>query len=108
MCFPLYNLDPIVKEGLGLVNPPFGNCFPCFHVVLSVMAMLIIVFRMDFKRFKVFAVLVTLAIQFTIFYLDIHWITDFIAGAVFGCLSYYVSTRYGQYIASSIPLLKSK
>jgi len=104
----LYNLDPIVREGLGVVDPLLDNCFPSLHVALSVMAMLIIVFRTDFKRFKIFAVLVTLAIQFTIFYLGIHWITDFIAGAVLGCLSYYVSTRYGQYIASYIPLLKSK
>lgn len=104
----LYNLDPIIREGLSVVDPLFDNCFPSLHAALSVMAMLIVVFRTDFKRFKVFAVLVTLAIQFTIFYLGIHWITDFLAGTLLGCLSYYASTRYGQYIANYIPFLGSK
>lgn len=103
----LYNLDPIVREGLSVVDPLLDNCFPSLHAALSIMAMLIIVFRTDFKRFKIFAVIVTLAIQFTIFYLGIHWITDFIAGAVLGCLSYYVATRYGHYMANYISLLGS-
>ncbi|WP_370575415.1 phosphatase PAP2 family protein [Methanomethylovorans sp.] len=103
----LYNLDPIVREGLSVVDPLLDNCFPSLHAALSVMAMLIIVLRTDFKRFKIFAVAVTLAIQFTIFYLGIHWIMDFIAGIALGCLSYYIATRYGQYIASYIPLFGS-
>lgn len=101
----LYNLDPIVREGLSVVDPLLDNCFPSLHAALSVMAMLIIVFRTDFKRFKIFAVAVTLAIQFTIFYLGIHWIMDFIAGTALGCISYYVATRYGSHIATFIPLL---
>ena len=101
----LYDLDPIVREGLAVVDPLQDNCFPSLHAALSIMAMLIIVFRTDFKRFKIFAVALTLTIQFTIFYLGIHWITDFIAGIVLGCFSYYVATRYGQHIASRIPLL---
>lgn len=102
----LYDLDPIVREGLNVVDPLKDNCFPSLHAALSIMAMLIILFRTDFKRFKIFAVALTVAIQFTIFYLGIHWITDFIAGIALGCLSYYTATRYGQYIATHIPLLR--
>lgn len=101
----LYDLDPIVREGLAVVDPLQDNCFPSLHAALSIMAMLIIVFRTDFKRFKIFAVALTMTIQFTIFYLGIHWIADFIAGIFLGCFSYYVATRYGQHIASRIPLL---
>ncbi len=103
----LYDLDPIVREALHVVDPLKDNCFPSLHAALSIMAMLIILFRTDLTRFKIFAVSLTLAIQFTIFYLGIHWITDFIAGMALGCLSYFVATRYGHYIASHIPLLAS-
>lgn len=103
----LYDLDPALREALYIVDPLQDNCFPSLHAALSIMAMLIVLFRTDFKRFKIFAVALTVAIQFTIFYLGIHWITDFIAGIALGCLSYYVATRYSQYIASHIPLLGS-
>lgn len=101
----LYNLDPVVRNGLNTLDPFLDNCFPSLHAALSVMAMLMIVFRTNFKRFKIFAVALTVCVQFTIFYLGIHWITDFIAGAFLGCFSYYISTRYGHYAASYIPLL---
>jgi len=103
----LYDLDPIVREALHVVDPLQDNCFPSLHAALSIMAMLIILLRTDLTRFKIFAVSLTLAIQFTIFYLGIHWIADFIAGMALGCLSYFVATRYGHYIASHIPLLAS-
>ncbi|SFM57998.1 phosphatase PAP2 family protein [Methanolobus profundi] len=90
----LYELSPIISNGLRTVDPFFDNCFPSLHAALSFLAMLIIIFRTDIRRFKVVAVFMTLAIQFTIFYLGIHWITDLIGGIVLAIISYYVATRY--------------
>ena len=100
----LYNLSPIISDGLRSVDPFFDNCFPSLHAALSFLAMLFIVFRTDLKRVKVVAVIVTLAIQFTIFYLGIHWILDFIGGIILALLSYYVATRYHDRIVGNFDI----
>ncbi|MHC1576337.1 MAG: phosphatase PAP2 family protein [Methanosarcinaceae archaeon] len=90
----LYNLSPIIAEGVKVVDPGLDNCFPSLHTALSVMTMLTILLRTDLNNFKIFAVLTTLIIQFTILYLGIHWITDLIAGSALALISYYVATNY--------------
>ncbi len=101
----LYNLNPIIYDGLRSVDPFFDNCFPSLHAALSFLAMLFIVFRTDLKRFKVVAVIITLAIQFTIFYLGIHWISDFIGGVILAVLSYYVATRFRDRIVGKFHVI---
>ena len=98
----LYNLNPMILEGLKIVDPFFDNCFPSLHAALSFLAMLFILFRTDLKGFKVFAIFITLTIQFTIFYLGIHWITDFIGGTILAALSFYVATKYHDLIVSKL------
>ena len=90
----LYNLSPLITNGMRAVDPFFDNCFPSLHAALSILAMLFIIFRTDLRGLKILAVFITLAIQFTIFYLGIHWITDFIAGIILALLSYYLATKY--------------
>ncbi len=101
----LYELSPMISEGLRTVDPFFDNCFPSLHAALSILAMLFIMFRTDLRGFKVVAVFITLAIQFTIFYLGIHWITDFIAGSILALFSYYVATRYHDWLLSKLGLI---
>ncbi len=96
----LYDLSPIIYNGLRTVDPFFDNCFPSLHAALSILAMLFIMFKTDLKGFKVVAVFITLAIQFTIFYLGIHWITDFIAGGILALLSYYLATKYHDWLVN--------
>jgi membrane-associated phospholipid phosphatase len=103
----LYNLSPVILEGLRSVDPFFDNCFPSLHAALSFLAMLFIVLKTDLKGFKVIAVCITLAIQFTIFYLGIHWFTDFIAGIILATLSYHVATKYHEKIMNKINVSKS-
>ncbi|MDK2825126.1 MAG: hypothetical protein PWQ63_165 [Methanolobus sp.] len=95
----LYNLSPLIASGLRTVDPSFDNCFPSLHAALSILAMFFILFRTDNNALKVVGVLMTLAIQFTIFYLGIHWITDFIGGIILALLSYYLATKYHSPIA---------
>jgi membrane-associated phospholipid phosphatase len=90
----LYNLSPLIANGMRTVDPFFDNCFPSLHAALSVLAMLFIIHRTNSRSLKVVAVFMTLAIQFTIFYLGIHWITDFIGGIMLAVLSYYIATKY--------------
>lgn len=98
----LYNLNPVILEGLKIIDPFFDNCFPSLHAALSFLAMLFILFRTDLKGFKVFAIFITLTIQFTIFYLGIHWITDFIGGTILAALSFFVATKYHDLIVSKL------
>ncbi|AKB84685.1 phosphatase PAP2 family protein [Methanococcoides methylutens] len=93
----LYNMSPIVLHGVMIVDPFLDNCFPSLHAALSVMAMLMVL-RTDFKRFKIFAVALTIAIQFTILYLGIHWITDMIGGIILALGTYFIATRYRKNI----------
>ncbi|WP_440952486.1 phosphatase PAP2 family protein [Methanococcoides sp. FTZ1] len=93
----LYNMSPIILQGVKVVDPFLDNCFPSLHAALSVMAMLMAL-RTDFKRFKIFAVALTAAIQFTILYLGIHWITDMIGGIMLALITYFIATRYRKNI----------
>ncbi|MBP1910383.1 phosphatase PAP2 family protein [Methanolobus bombayensis] len=100
----LYNLSPLIVNGLRTVDPLFDNCFPSLHAALSILAMLFIIFRTDLRSLKVLAVFTTLAIQFTIFYLGIHWMTDFVAGILLAFLSYFIGTKYHSLIANKLRL----
>lgn len=101
----LYNLSPLIPDSLHTVDPCFDNCFPSLHAALSVLALLFILFRTDVKGFKIVAVFITLAIQFTIFYLGIHWITDFFGGIILAVVSFYIATRYHDFIADRFSAL---
>lgn len=90
----LYESHPIIHDGLRSVDPYLDNCFPSLHAALSIVAMLLILFRTDLKALKLMSIVLVLLIQFTIFYLGIHWISDFVAGAALALLAYYTSTRY--------------
>ncbi len=107
--FPLlYELHPVIDSGLRSVDPYLDNCFPSLHAALSILAMLLIVFRTDLKALKVMSFVLVLLIQFTIFYLGIHWISDFIAGTALAFLAYFISTRYRSKIIDSCSyILKS-
>ncbi|MDK2938608.1 MAG: hypothetical protein PWQ51_772 [Methanolobus sp.] len=98
----LYNLSPLIVNGLRSVDPLFDNCFPSLHAALSILAMLFIIFRTNLRSLKVLMVFITLAIQFTIFYLGIHWITDFVAGTILALLSYYLATKYYSLIVCKL------
>lgn len=98
----LYDLNPVIYNGLRTVDPFFDNCFPSLHAALSFLAMFIIIFRTDIKRFKIFAVFITLSIQFTIFYLGIHWITDLVGGLLLAVISYLIATKYHDLIVHKL------
>ncbi|WP_292465125.1 phosphatase PAP2 family protein [Methanolobus sp.] len=98
----LYQLSPLILEGLRSVDPYFDNCFPSLHAALSIIAMLLVVFRTDLKKYKVVVVLLTISIQFTIFYLGIHWITDFFGGLVLAIISYAIAIRYRDRIVKLV------
>jgi membrane-associated phospholipid phosphatase len=102
----LYELSPVILDGLRSVDPYFDNCFPSLHAALSIIAMLLIVLRTDLKKYKVVAVLLTVSIQFTIFYLGIHWITDFFGGLVLAVISYGIAVRYRDRIVRKMKVLR--
>ncbi|MEZ5335086.1 MAG: phosphatase PAP2 family protein [Methanolobus sp.] len=104
----LYDLSPVIHDGLRTVDPFFDNCFPSLHAALSVLAMLFIIFRTNLLGFKIVAVLITLAIQFTIFYLGIHWIIDFVAGIILAVISFYIATRYHDRIVARFAVLLNR
>ncbi|MDW7731682.1 MAG: phosphatase PAP2 family protein [Methanolobus sp.] len=101
----LYELNPVISEGLRSVDPYLDNCFPSLHAALSIIAMLLIVFRTDLKELKVVVVILALLIQFTIFYLGIHWIIDFIGGTLLAGLCYFVATRYREKIVQKVAMI---
>ncbi|MCL7475654.1 MAG: phosphatase PAP2 family protein [ANME-2 cluster archaeon] len=94
----LYDLSPIIDQGVRVVDPFLDNDFPSLHAALSIMATLVIVFRTNLERYKVFSIVSTLAILFSTLYLGIHWITDLVAGALLALASYYIATRYRELI----------
>lgn len=89
----LYQLNPSILPIVTFCDPGLNNCFPSLHAALSMMATLFIVFRTDLKRYKIFAVLTTIFIQFSILYLGIHWVTDLIAGDLLAVFAYFLTTR---------------
>ena len=94
----LYDLSPIIDQGVRVVDPFLDNDFPSLHAALSVMALIVVVFRTNLYRYKVFAAVSTTAILFSTVYLGIHWITDLVAGAVLALISYYFAVRYREVI----------
>jgi len=80
------------------VDPFLDNDFPSLHAALSILALMVVVFRTNLYRYKVFAVLSTAAILFSTVYLGIHWITDLVAGAVLALVSYYFAIKYREVI----------
>nr|WP_305891129.1 phosphatase PAP2 family protein [Methanolobus chelungpuianus] len=103
----LYQLSPVILEGLRSVDPYFDNCFPSLHAALSIIAMLLVVLRTDLRKYKIVAVLLTIAIQFTIFYLGIHWITDFFGGLLLAAISYAIAVRYRDRIVRTIKAVRN-
>lgn len=101
----LYELNPVISQGLRSVDPYLDNCFPSLHAALSIIAMLLIVFRTDLKELKVVVVILAILIQFTIFYLGIHWIIDFIGGVLLAGLCYFVATRYREKIVQKVAVV---
>jgi membrane-associated phospholipid phosphatase/DNA-directed RNA polymerase subunit RPC12/RpoP len=94
----LYNLSPIIDQGVRVVDPFLDNDFPSLHAALSIMATMVVMFRTKLERYKVFSMVSTVAILFSTLYLGIHWITDLFAGALLALVSYYIATRYREYI----------
>lgn len=89
----LYNLSPIISQGIRMSDPNLDNCFPSLHAALSIMVILVIS-RTEFKRYKTFVSGVTAAILFTTLYLGIHWIIDLVAGFILAVAVYFITTRY--------------
>ncbi len=94
----LYELSPIIDQGVRVVDPFLDNDFPSLHAALSIMALMVVVLRTNLERYKVFSAISTFAILFSTLYLGIHWITDLVAGALLAMVSYYIATRYREYI----------
>lgn len=94
----LYTIDPSIVHFVRICDPTLDNCFPSLHAALSLLAMLVIISRAEHIGFKAIAVAITIAIQFTILYLGIHWITDMIGGILLAFTSYYIATRYREHI----------
>ncbi|MFP4654421.1 MAG: phosphatase PAP2 family protein [Methanohalobium sp.] len=90
----LYNLSPIIVHGIEMSDPGLNNCLPSLHTAMSMMAMMIATFRTNFLRYKLFSIVVTTSILFTILYLGIHWITDMVAGIALALIVYLIVTRY--------------
>lgn len=92
----LYDLSPIIDQGVRVVDPFLDNDFPSLHAALSIMALMVVMRRTDLERYKVFSAVSTAAILFSTVYLGIHWITDLVAGGVLALVSYYIATRYRE------------
>ena len=89
----LYQLNPAILGIVTICSPGLNNCFPSLHAALSVMATMFILFKTDLRRYKVFAVVTTIFILFSILYLGIHWITDMIGGILLAFISYFLAIR---------------
>jgi membrane-associated phospholipid phosphatase len=90
----LYNLNPIIDQGVRVVDPFLDNDFPSLHAALSIMALIIVMTRTDLYKYKIFAAISTFTILFSTLYLGIHWITDLIAGCLLALISLYIAVHY--------------
>lgn len=97
----LYNLSPIIAHGVRIVDPGLNNCFPSLHAALSMMAMLVVLHNVESKRYRVFSVVTTVVILFTILYLGIHWITDMIGGILLALACCFIAFRYSDTLFAS-------
>ncbi len=89
----LYNINPLIYDGLKALDPYLNRCFPSLHVALSFLAMLFILLKTDLKGFKPVAIFLAFSIQFTIFYLGIHWMIDLVGGILLALISFYMAIR---------------
>jgi len=97
----LYNMSPIIAQGVRIVDPTLNNCFPSLHAALSIMAMLVVLHNVDSRRYRIFSVVATVVILFTILYLGIHWITDMIGGILLAVACCFVAFRYSDTLFAS-------
>ncbi len=88
----LYELSPIISQGIRMSDPNLDNCLPSLHTALSVMSMLIVL-KSGLRRYKMFAISVTTAILFTTLYLGIHWIIDLITGFILAFGVFYITDK---------------
>ncbi len=92
----LYNLSPLIAEGVRIVDPELNNCFPSLHAALSVMAMIMVLHNVKSRRYQAFAVITTAAILFTILYLGIHWLSDLVGGTLLAIVCCLIAFRYSE------------
>ncbi|MBP2030124.1 membrane-associated phospholipid phosphatase [Methanohalophilus levihalophilus] len=97
----LYNLSPIIAHGVRIVDPTLNNCFPSLHAALSMMAMLVVLHNVESRRYRIFSIVTTATILFTILYLGIHWITDLVGGILLAVICCFVAFRYSDSLFGS-------
>jgi len=91
-----YELSPIIDQGVRVVDPFLDNDFPSLHSALSTLVLIIIVFKTNLTRYKIFVVIFTIAILFSTLYLGTNWITSLIAGIILGNISYFGAVKYRE------------
>jgi membrane-associated phospholipid phosphatase len=86
--FPSFEIDYRPLSGLH-------NCFPSLHTSISI-SMAVIALRSKNIFWGRFAVMSSVLIVFSIFYLGIHWLTDMCGGLVLGVVAGRVGIRVGE------------
>ncbi len=97
-------LSDNVDERLIEVVRPFSglnNCFPSFHVSLTVIA-LICLYRAK-APFRRTAVLLGAAVILSTFAIGVHWLSDIVAGLALGIFSAWTAARVLSYSAGFGP-----
>lgn len=92
----LYNLHPIVYDGVRSIDPYLTNNFPSLHTSLSISALLVAVYYTDIRKYKVFTLVSTVLVILSIFYLGIHWLTDMLGGILLAVLAFCLMRRYDR------------
>ncbi|HIH43658.1 MAG TPA: phosphatase PAP2 family protein [Candidatus Methanoperedenaceae archaeon] len=92
----LYNLHPVIYDGVRSIDPYLTNNFPSLHTSLSLSALLAAVYYTDMKKYKVFTMVSTVLVIFSIFYLGIHWLTDMLGGILLAVMAFWLVTRYDR------------
>lgn len=81
-----------------------NNCFPSFHVSITIVVMLCI-YRAR-APFRTLAIPLAIAVVLSTFALGIHWLPDIVAGAALGLISVRVAERLLNRLAKNeLPLL---
>jgi membrane-associated phospholipid phosphatase len=76
------------------------NCFPSFHVSLTVVMILIAyLFRM---RLRTALVPLAMTVVLSTFVLGIHWLADIVAGAAVGVVSVWLAVRLDRRVCRSV------
>ena len=84
----MYHLDPVIKAGV-LATDTLLKAFPSLHAGLSVLAALYS--RHADRRYAYAAILSTVVIVFSTFYLGIHWLLDAVFAVFLASFAYWVS-----------------